>query len=191
MHCAHISNGLRLTFKVKQKKNYNCLHTRTLWMSWNEIWLLCWSNHPFYLHDKLTRNGWSLDFEFESIDRTDISLGASSPAKIPLQLIAIDIQNTLNRICIFCVCLLNVFFYFYLQNYGKVNGSIVGFSEIMSFVLQMILTFSSIWLESLDFMLRFIVEKYQLYPLGTIVTMIKIDKWAATNNVMRSLQLLH
>lgn len=83
------------------------------------------------------------------------------------------------------------FFYFYLQNYGKVNGSIVGFSEIMSFVLQMILTFSSIWLESLDFMLRFIVEKYQLYPLGTIVTMIKIDKWAATNNVMRSLQLLH
>lgn len=83
------------------------------------------------------------------------------------------------------------FFYFYLQNYDKVNGSIVGFSEIMSFVLQMILTFSSIWLESLDFMLRFIVEKYQLYPLGTIVTMIKIDKWAATNNVMRSLQLLH
>lgn len=68
------------------------------------------------------------------------------------------------------------FFYFYLQNYDKVNGSIVGFSEIMSFVLQMILTFSSIWLESLDFMLRFIVEKYQLYPLGTIVTMIKIDK---------------
>lgn len=187
LHCLddHTKKNESKLYPNTAKKQNTTLWIEMKWKCFKMQWM-------GYLHVKLIRYGWSpdfdtSDFEFTSIDRTVNSFWILSPAKIPLQLIATDIQNTLNRICI-VYCLLFTFFFvckfFFYKRFGY---SVVDFENAFNFssVPRMFLKYSIYRVENQSFIH---LESLSPWLYQSIVTE---SKFAQNCCVMRSLRLLH